>query len=71
MRTWALATNLARVEDSMLLCFLEHSSVTWNEKCGNQFGKEIGYERGGIIPVSRVMEVTSRKFISLEVSSYT
>jgi len=27
-RTWALATNLTGLENSMLLCFLEYSSVT-------------------------------------------
>ena len=29
MKTWVLATNLVGVDYSMLLCFREHSSVTW------------------------------------------
>jgi len=42
---WALATKLAGVEDSMLLCFSKYNNVTWNQcredsnVTGNQGGK--------------------------------
>ena len=44
-----MATNLIRVEDSMLIGSWEHSSVTWT---------------------SRVLEVASRLFVLLRISSY-